>query len=208
MALAQNFRPAIRSRPTVFVGDGDCPHAFCSTLARWSRARISYLLVRGFARWQRHASEADQSVKLILAGAKGWYYDQIFATVRELGLENDVLFPGFVPADELVGWYRAAEGFVYPSRLEGFGLPLLEAMACGTPALCSRAASLLEVAGDATLTFAQDDEDELVAALATLISDQAARRSLRQAGPVQASRFSWSKCAAETVDVYRRALTD
>lgn len=166
------------------------------------------LLVRGFARWHRQASEADRSVKLILAGAKGWYYDQIFATVRELGLENDVLFPGFVAADELAEWYRAAEGFVYPSRLEGFGLPLLEAMACGTPALCSQAESLLEVAGDATLTFAPDDEDELAAGLATLISDQAARRSLSQAGLVQASRFSWSKCAAETVDVYCRALMD
>ena len=164
------------------------------------------MLVRAFARWRAQASQTDQAVKLVLAGGKGWYYDQIFAAVRELGLDNEVLLPGFVASNELKDWYRAAEGFVYPSRFEGFGLPLLEAMACGTPTLCSQAGSLLEIAGGAALTFAHDDETELVAALDTLVSDKDARRDLRQAGLVQASHFSWTKCAEETVEVYQQAL--
>jgi glycosyltransferase involved in cell wall biosynthesis len=162
------------------------------------------MLVRAYGRWHAQASSSDQAVKLVLAGGRGWYYDQIFSTVHALGLEDHVLFPGFVASDELVNWYRAAEGFVYPSRFEGFGLPLLEAMACGTPALCSRAGSLLEIAGDAAFTFALDDEDGLVAALGRLMSDEGLQRDLRRAGLAQASNFSWSRTAQETAGVYRR----
>ena len=88
---------------------------------------------------------------LVIAGGKGWFYETIFARAAELGLGDTVLFPGFVPADELPWWYRAAELFVYPSLFEGFGLPVLEAMACGTPTITSTASSLPEVAGSAAL---------------------------------------------------------
>ena len=91
------------------------------------------LLVRAFARWRAQASLADQEVRLVLAGGKGWYYDALFRLVEALGLADVVLFPGFVPGAELPAWYQAAEGFVYPSLFEGFGLPVLEAMACGAP---------------------------------------------------------------------------
>ncbi len=111
------------------------------------------LLLRAFAAWRAQAPAADQEVKLVLAGGQGWYYATIFAQAAALGLGDAVLFPGFVPPSELPDWYRAAAGFVYPSLFEGFGLPVLEAMACGTPVLCSAIPSLLEVAGDAALTF-------------------------------------------------------
>ena len=74
----------------------------------------------------------------MIAGAKGWFYETIFARVAELGLGDAVIFPGFVPGDELPWWYRAAELFVYPSLFEGFGLPVLEALACGTPTITSQ----------------------------------------------------------------------
>ena len=109
----------------------------------------------------------------MLAGGKGWYYDTIFAQVEALGLAGEVLFPGFVPPAELPDWYRAAEAFVYPSLFEGFGLPVLEAMACGAPVICSQAASLLEVAGDAALTVPADDETALANAI-HLLCDQPA----------------------------------
>lgn len=160
------------------------------------------LLVRAFATWRSAAGPAGSAVKLVLAGGKGWYYDTIFAQVAELGLADAVIFPGFIPADELPGWYRGAELFVYPSVLEGFGLPVLEAMACGVPVVCSQAAGLLEVAGDAALTFPATDEAALAAALRTLSDNPALAGRLRALGLAQAARFSWRQAAAQTIALY------
>jgi glycosyltransferase involved in cell wall biosynthesis len=104
-------------------------------------------LVRSFARWRARAAPAEQDVHLVLAGGKGWGYDAIFAEVQAAGLTDVVHFPGFVPWAELADWYRAALAFVYPSLFEGFGLPVIEAMACGAPVLCSQAPGVAEVAG-------------------------------------------------------------
>lgn len=204
--IGSEFSPGDPVEIELFRQQRDLPERFLLFVGTLEPRKNLEMLVRAFARWRAQASQIDQAVKLVLAGGKGWYYDQIFATVRELNLDNEVLLPGFVASNELEDWYRAAEGFVYPSRFEGFGLPLLEAMACGTPTLCSQAGSLLEIAGGAALTFALDDEIGLVAALDTLVSDEAVRRDLRQAGLVQASHFSWTKCAEETVEVYQQAL--
>jgi len=160
------------------------------------------LLVKAFARWLAQASGEDRQVKLILAGAKGWFYTEIFRLVTALGLEQSVLFPGFIPETDLPDWYRAAEAFVYPSLFEGFGLPVLEAMACGTPVLCSHVASLLEVVGDSALTFAPDSEAELARALALLAGQAALRAELRQKGLARAQNFSWQRTAQATLAVY------
>jgi glycosyltransferase involved in cell wall biosynthesis len=154
-----------------------------------------------------HAHQrGPEGVKLIIAGAKGWYYEQIFARVRELGLDDDVIFPGFVPADELPFWYRAAELFVYPSLFEGFGLPVLEALACAAPVITSAASALPEVAGDAALLVNSEDTAALATAIGRVMGDPALRAELATAGPRQAARFSWSRTAAETAAVYRAAL--
>ena len=165
-------------------------------------------LVQAFARWKAQAANDDLDVTLVLAGGKGWYYDQIFQAVHELGLEQDVRFPGFVPTDELPNWYRAAEIFIYPSRFEGFGLPILEAMACGTPVICSDAASLVEVAGDAALIVPADSEIELSAKMARLIAAPDERSSMQASGLKQADRFAWTTCARETYDVYTSTLAN
>ncbi len=144
--------------------------------------------------------------KLFIAGGKGWYYDTIFARVAELGLNGDVSFPGFVPGEELPWWYRAAEVFVYPSQFEGFGLPVLEAMACGTPVITSDASSLPEVAGDAAVLVRPEDTRSLVDALLCVLADPQQRAAMRMAGLHQAARFSWSRTATETIAVYRAAL--
>ena len=162
------------------------------------------MLIRAFARWRQETGTAVEMVKLVLAGGKGWYYDTVFAQVTALGLAEAVLFPGFIPAEELPDWYRAAELFVYPSVLEGFGLPVLEAMACGVPVICSQAGSLLEVAGDAALTFAPDDEEGLTVALRSLAANPAQREQLRRLGLAQAARFSWRQTAAQTIALYDR----
>jgi glycosyltransferase involved in cell wall biosynthesis len=160
------------------------------------------VLVRAFAAWRSAAGPAAGEVKLVLAGGKGWYYDTIFAQVAALGLAEAVIFPGFLPAAELPDWYAGAELFVYPSVLEGFGLPVLEAMACGAPVICSQAAGLLEVAGDAALTFPAGDEAALAAALHSLSQNSAQADHLRERGLARAAIFSWTQAAAQTLAVY------
>ncbi len=158
------------------------------------------------ARSESGAMGGPAGVKLVIAGAKGWYYEQIFARVRELGLGDDVLFPGFVPADELPFWYRAAELFIYPSLFEGFGLPVLEALACGAPVVTSAASALPEVAGEAALLADPEDTAALANAIGRVMGDPALREQLAMAGPRQAARFSWSRTAVETTAVYRATL--
>lgn len=173
-------------------------------------------LLRAFAGW-RAGSATGRDVGLVLAGARGWHYQEIFRLVTELGLTSDesgtpseqepiVYFPGFLPEQELCLWYNAASGFVYPSLFEGFGLPVLEAMASGTPVICSDAPSLQEVAGDAALIVPAQDQAALQDAFERLFTEQGVAADLRERGPRQAGRFSWERAAAETIDVYENAV--
>ena len=118
-----------------------------------------------------------------------------------------MLFPGYVADQELAWWYRAAALFVYPSLLEGFGLPVLEAMACGAPVVTSNLSSLPEVAGDAALLVDPTSVGALAAALLRLLADAELAAELRGRGLAQAARFPWSRTAAQTAAVYRRALS-
>ncbi|MBI3941529.1 MAG: glycosyltransferase family 4 protein [Chloroflexi bacterium] len=144
--------------------------------------------------------------KLVLIGARGWLYQPIFATLESLALQNQVLFPGFVPPNELVAWYNAAEIFVYPSLYEGFGLPVLEAMACGTPVVCSDRSSLPEVAGDAALQVDPTRPEALAEALGSLIRNAALRHHLAAKGLARAQYLTWDRSAQETVRAYAQTL--
>jgi glycosyltransferase involved in cell wall biosynthesis len=148
----------------------------------------------------------DGQVKLVIGGARGWLYEEVFARVEELDLTGDILFPGYIPPDELPLWYNAAELFIYPSLYEGFGLPPLEAMACGTPVITSNVSSLPEVVGEAGLTVDPLNSRGLAEAMNQVLGDEALRQSMRERGLARAGRFSWAKAAQETVEVYRRAL--
>lgn len=143
---------------------------------------------------------------LMLIGGKGWLYEEIFARVEALGLGDSVYFVGYVPAKELPLWYNAADLFVYPSLYEGFGLPPLEAMACGTPVVTSKVSSLPEVVGQAGLLVDPTDVEALTTAMAQALSHAGTQEKMRAAGPKQARTFSWEKAARHTVDTYRRAL--
>jgi glycosyltransferase involved in cell wall biosynthesis len=164
-------------------------------------------LLEAYALWlhKRSASTKDAPT-LVIAGAKGWFYETIFARVNELGLAEHVIFPGFVPTEELPWWYRAAELFVYPSLFEGFGLPVLEAMACGTPTITSNASSLPEVAGDAALLIDPEDAEGLAGAMAHVLAEPEVAAKMRAAGLRQAARFSWARTAEQTAAVYRTVL--
>ena len=125
-----------------------------------------------------------------------------------LGVSNDVRFLGWVSADELEGLYSAAACFVFPSLAEGFGLPVLEAMARGVPVTCSGRGALAEVAGDAALLFDPESERDIALSIQRLISDRAEAKRLVAAGRERANAFSWKATAAGTLAAYHRALAD
>lgn len=157
---------------------------------------------------QAYARLRPDDVFLILAGARGWGYAELFREVETLGLTDRVLFPGFVPREELPLWYNGAEAFFYPSLYEGFGLPPLEAMACGTPVVVSTAASLPEVVGSAGLQVAAEDVEALAETMQRLLEEPGLRAELGRRGLAQARNFRWEKMARETADLYRQLLEE
>lgn len=158
-------------------------------------------LLEAFARLRRDG-EVEADLRLVLAGARGWLDEPIFATVRSLGLEKAVRFTGFVDDDDLPAVYSGAALFVFPSLHEGFGLPLLEAMACGVPVVTSNISSMPEVAGAAAVLVNPRDADGLAAAIARLLRDEGLRDRLREAGIARAREFSWEATARRTLDAY------
>jgi glycosyltransferase involved in cell wall biosynthesis len=143
---------------------------------------------------------------LVLPGYPTWHEQELRARAAEIGLAGDVRFLGWVSAMELEGLWAIAEAFVFPSLYEGFGLPVLEAMARGVPVACSEASSLPEVAGDAALLFDPSDEPAIAEAVRRLFEDGQLRERLRTLGRARAARFTWEQTARRTLDSYARAL--
>jgi len=131
---------------------------------------------------------------------------ELYERVRQAGIEKQTTFTGKVPDDHLIKLYQGATLFVFPSRYEGFGLPVLEAMACGCPVLSSNASSLPEVAGDAAILLDPMDVEGFTREMGRIISDSGLRRDLRERGLARASQFSWDRTARETIAVYRELL--
>lgn len=148
-----------------------------------------------------------ESVRLVIAGGRGWLYDSIFAEVERLKLQGRVVIPGFVEDADLPALYSAARVLAYPSLYEGFGLPMLEAMACGTPVVTSTASCLPEVAGGAALCVPPTDVDALTQALDQVVNDEAVRTELIGQGLARAQEFTWEKAARELVQTYRTCLS-
>jgi glycosyltransferase involved in cell wall biosynthesis len=140
---------------------------------------------------------------LILAGRQGWLYESVLQRVRTRGLERHVRLTDWVADEDIPAMMNAAAAFVYPSLYEGFGLPPLEAMACGTPVLCSNTSSLPEVVGDGGLLLDPHDAHAWAAALERILSDEHLRADLRARGLIQARKFSWERAARETLAAYQ-----
>jgi glycosyltransferase involved in cell wall biosynthesis len=149
---------------------------------------------------------AERRPLLVLPGYPTAHEAELRARAAELGLEDDVRFPAWVSAEELEGLWTIAAAFVFPSLYEGFGLPVLEAMARGVPVCCSNASSLPEVAGEAALLFDPRSEVEIAAAIERLLGDERLARELRQRGRARAASFTWARTARLTLDSYARAL--
>jgi len=152
--------------------------------------------------FKKLCTQNNHRYQLVIAGEKGWVYEKIFAAVSSLGLEDDVVFTGYVTNEELIYLYNNAISFLYPSLFEGFGLPILEAMACGCPVITSRVTSIPEVCGEAAVLVDPNSEDELFHAMHRIVGDSEKRHSLREKGFKQAALFSWEKTAQQTRAIY------
>lgn len=202
--VGTEFVPASPLTIEAFRRERGLPARFFLYLGTLEPRKNLSLLIRAFAQWRIGTTAANREIKLVIAGAKGWFYEQIFTLVKQLQLEQSILFPGFVPAAELPDWYRAAELFIYPSLFEGFGLPVVEAMACGVPVICSDTGSLVEVVGANALTFPAQNEGALVDRLHQVMADAPLRQELRRLGLARAQQFSWQRTAEATFDLYCR----
>lgn len=161
-------------------------------------------LIRAYAKLRsEHKAFTPQ---LVIVGRKLWLADEIFAEVRQQFWKDDVILTGYVSDEDLPKLYRQATAFVYPSLFEGFGLPPVEAMACGTPVITSNVSSLPEVTGDAALLIDPLDQPSLESSLLQITSDEALRARLREQGIEQAKLFTWRAAAEKTLQLYREAF--
>lgn len=156
--------------------------------------------------------KAFQSLKLdwdlIIIGKKGWKSKEIYQTIDKLRIKNKVKILGYVKIEDLPYFYNGAEIFVFPSLYEGFGLPLLEAMACGVPIICSNSSSLPEIGKDAVLYFNPYSVDDLINQLLKLIHDEKLRQNLKEKGISRAKDFSWQKTAQQTLRILKGLTID
>jgi len=203
--VGRNFRPvtagsalaAVRRRYAL----GDAPYLLSvSTL----QPRKNYrMLIRAF-----RSVAARHPHRLVIAGGKGWLYEDVLAEVHRQGLEERVHFAGFVDDADLPALYSGADLFVFPSLYEGFGLTLLEAMACGVPVLTSTASSLPEVAGEAAVQLSPHDEEVWATAMNSLLSDEQRREELVASGFARVEQFTWERAARQLRGLYRELLED
>lgn len=158
------------------------------------------LLIEAFAKINR------PELGLVLVGGKGWFYDDIFARVLELDLQERVRFAGYVPDADLPLWYNAAAVLVFPSVYEGFGMPVVQAMACGTPVIAANASAIPEAAGGVARLFDAQDVGALAHELATVLDQPQLAATMREQGLQQARRFTWEQAGRDMVSVYQKAL--
>ena len=161
------------------------------------------MLIRAYSQL---SEEVREEVHLVLGGGKGWLYNEIFETIERLNLGDTVHTPGYIPNEELVLWYNASDALVYPTIYEGFGFPVLEAMACGKPVVVSDSSSLPEVAGNIGILLPPDDEPAWTQALSKIILDDDWQEEQKPKLIDWASRFTWERTAHQTIESYYKAL--
>ena len=154
----------------------------------------------------RSLRQKDRALSLVIVGSRGWLYQGFFQHLEKLDVPKAVLLSGYVPDADLPAVISGAAAYVLASFYEGFGLPILEALACGTPVVCSNTSSMPELGGDAACYFDPYNTESMVAAIATVLEDGNLRAEMRERGLAQAARFSWQRTAKETLAVYERAL--
>lgn len=199
LAVNSLYRPALQVDVAAIRSHHGLPEGYILFLGSIEKRKNLRGLLRAYACLRR----MGELRLLVIAGVGRWKYTMIMETLRELDLEQYVIFTGYVPDADLPALYTGADLFVFPSLYEGFGLPPLEAMACGTPVVCSNIASLPEVVGDAAITVDPYDVEGLAEAMHRVLTDADLQEKLRKRGLEQARQFTWERTARETTAVYR-----
>lgn len=179
------------------------PERYLFHVSKYSERKNPWNLLRGYAEFSRRRGTAEDSIRLVLAGS-GWDTPEVASFARELGIEASLVTPGFVGEEEVVELLNRAEAFLFPSYSEGFGMPNLEAMACGCPVVTSSAFAIPEVVGDAALIL-EDPADwrGLAELIEKVVDDESLRGALVEKGLRRASHFSWEESADTLLSVYR-----
>jgi glycosyltransferase involved in cell wall biosynthesis len=204
LAPAETFRPLEQEKVGDFRAEKGLPDRFILYIGTIEPRKNLGRLIEAFANLVR---SEESTHHLVIGGGRGWMYDQVYSQVQTLGLQDRVHFVGFLPQEELIRWYNCADIFVYPSLYEGFGLPPLEAMACGTPVVASDISSLPEIVGDAGILVDPYDVSDIEAGIRRLITQHELYEEKRQAGLNRAGTFSWQRTARETSQVYQKLLS-
>lgn len=208
-APAASFHPldratALNAMREDGLGPGVLPERFALYVGTIEPRKNLVRLLQAFAQlW--HGGVVPH--KLLFVGQRGWKEEPVFRAVEQLGLEEAVLFLGYVPHETLIALYNLAEALVFPSLYEGFGLPVVEAMACGTPVITSRNGSLGEVTGGAAEFVEPTSTESIAEGLRSVLNDPARQAELRAHGLAQSSRYSWERSAKQTQEVYRQAVS-
>jgi glycosyltransferase involved in cell wall biosynthesis len=202
LAISNRYRPTTTQEIAAARSRYNLPQNCILITGSVEERKNTRRLLEAYAQLRRGGEQRP----LVIAGARRRKSAGVVETVSRLGLERQVIFTGYVAEADLPAVYSGADLFVFPSLYEGFGLPPLEAMACGAPVVCSNAASLPEVVGDAALLFDPQDVDGMAEAMQRVLADTALRQEMRQRGLARAQQFTWERTARETAAVYRQVL--
>ncbi len=201
-AARAHFRPPSAAALAAFRVRRQLPDQFVLSVGTLEPRKNLPTLLEAY-----HTVAQQCDAPLLVGGGKGWLYRDVFERLEQLNLRDRVHFVGYLDEDELPLWYAAATLFVFPSLYEGFGMPPLEAMACGTPVVTSNTSSLPEVVGDAGIQVDPRNADALAAAMVRCLHDADLRADLSARGLARAAGFSWRTTAERTLEVYRRVAT-
>ena len=201
LGVTPHFRPASEDHIALIRETYNLPRNFFLYVGTLEPRKNVARLIRA---WSMVAGDIPQD--LVLAGRRGWKLKSVHQAWSRSPYRDRIHFPGYIQQEHLPALLCAADGFTWPSLFEGFGLPPLEAMACGTPVLTSNTSSLPEVVGDAALTVSPRDTQAMAKALLRLSRERQLQEDLRQAGLQRAAQFSWKKTANTVIDAYRNCL--
>lgn len=199
LGVEEKFKPASEKEIKKIKADLGLPDNYIITLGTLQPRKNLEALIDAFARLKK-----DKAIphKLVVVGEEGWNNERLLTKLDRLDIAEDIVITGFIEDNQLPSLYSGATALVYPSLYEGFGLPVLEAMACGVPVACSNTSSLPEVAGEAALLFDPTDVDQIYSSMQELLSDDRLRNNLSEVGIKRARHFTWEKTAKQTLSLY------
>ncbi|HSH05402.1 MAG TPA: glycosyltransferase family 1 protein [Anaerolineae bacterium] len=204
--VGERYGPRAAAEVDAFRQKEGLPEQFILHVGTLQPRKNIPLLIDAFALLRRRG-QIGGDVGLVLVGGKGWLYDEIFAKVEQYQLEKMVRFTGYVSDEALPLWYNSATLLAFPSAYEGFGLPVVQALACGTPVVAANQSAIPEAGGEAALLFEPGEVESLASCMASVLQDETVRATMRAMGWQQAKKFSWAEAGRKMAEIYRAQLT-